>query len=350
MSQWEDLVNELATDTPPLDETAKARITARAKGAIPRRRRRWLILALAAVLALSACGYAVATGQFSQWFWNLTPDAPTPEAAEDLLASLGTVIGQSQTADGVTLTLEGALWDGNYIALSLSMAGEDLPQYGGNTQSSDCWLAPANQEAYLREMAPEWSEAELQDYLESLRAFSELLITHIYRRETETHHLEITRPLQANEQTTADLTLHLENLDIAGKTLAGPFTFDFTVEPRDLRKTYTGDVTLTPAAGPPLRITQVDISPFRAEVFFETLEPSEEALFDTAKLSTLRIKGEERSPSGRHGLHQTELPDGRAAASTYTQHFRTVINPADVEAVCIGGAWLELSALALQAD
>ena len=91
MNDWYDLTNSLDTNVPPLDEVSRARIEKRVHATLPRRRkRRWLIAAIAAVLVLSACGYAVATGQFSDWFRQIAEDPAEPEASEELLASIGT--------------------------------------------------------------------------------------------------------------------------------------------------------------------------------------------------------------------------------------------------------------------
>ena len=120
MNDWYDLTNDLDTEVRPVDELAHARVVRLAKTALPRRwKKRWVAAALAAVLLLSACGYAVATGRFSDWFWNYSQDPQAPEGSEDLLAGLGTVIGQSQTVNGTTITLDGALWDGNNLVLSI---------------------------------------------------------------------------------------------------------------------------------------------------------------------------------------------------------------------------------------
>ena len=124
MNEWYDLTNNLDTDIPPLDEISQARIEKRIRSALPRRRkRRALAAVIAAVLVLTACSYAVATGQFSDWFRQVAEDPAEPEASEELLSSIGTVIGQSQTVDGVTMTLNGAIWDGNTMLLSLTMTG-----------------------------------------------------------------------------------------------------------------------------------------------------------------------------------------------------------------------------------
>ena len=56
MNDWYDLTNSLDTNVPPLDEVSRTRIEKRIRAALPRRKKhRWLIAAIAAVLALTAC-------------------------------------------------------------------------------------------------------------------------------------------------------------------------------------------------------------------------------------------------------------------------------------------------------
>lgn len=56
----------------------------------------------------------------------MNPDAP--EASEDIMARMGAVIEQSQTADDVTATLHAALWDGETLRLSMTAEKPDMPK------------------------------------------------------------------------------------------------------------------------------------------------------------------------------------------------------------------------------
>lgn len=81
-----------------------------------------LILAAATVLAL--CTQALAAEQtpgFASMFPGYTESARDPKAAEAVLAGMGTRIGQSQTVNGVTLTLDGAIWSEGKMLLSFSL-------------------------------------------------------------------------------------------------------------------------------------------------------------------------------------------------------------------------------------
>lgn len=93
-----------------------------------RKRLNWRIAAIAAaLLLLSACAAAVATGQFSQWFTWFGVNPENPEQSEEVLSRTGTVIQQSQTVGDTTLTLNAAVWDGTYIYLSFTIESPSLP-------------------------------------------------------------------------------------------------------------------------------------------------------------------------------------------------------------------------------
>ena len=127
MNDWYTLTQSLETDVLPVDEFSQKRIETRVRAALPRRQKRpQLIAVLAAVLILTACGDAAATGQFSQWFWSVS-DLQEPESDEDLLAAMGTVIDQSQTVNGDTVTLHGAIWDGKTLMLSATIESDSIP-------------------------------------------------------------------------------------------------------------------------------------------------------------------------------------------------------------------------------
>ncbi|WP_298021802.1 DUF4179 domain-containing protein [uncultured Dysosmobacter sp.] len=357
MNAWYELTSELETDTPPLDEMSRARIEKKVRAALPRRRkRRWAAAVIAAALVLSACGYAAVTGQFSQWFWNRAADVQTPEASEDLLSSMGTVIGQSQTVDGVTMTLHGALWDRGTLMLSLSMDGAEMPTYYDES-SGDSWLwfSEHQMESALREAHPDLPDADLQKYMDSVRSFiGRPTITYLYNRQTDTCYLQVQNNSITSQNDQDELTLHLENLKCGNTTLKGPFEFTFIVEKKSVELVYEGDVTLEPMEGVPIRVTKVTISPFYAEVAFAGLEPlPEEDGEDSGndfgpKLEALRINGQEAAGiASQHGSRLEKQEDGSWGGSTKTGPFHRVLNPAAVEAIRVNDVWLDLDQLDL---
>lgn len=124
----------------------------------PRRRRRlnWRVIAIAAaLLLLSACAVAVVTGQFTQWFPSIWMDPKAPEVSEEIVSRMGTVIGEPQTVDGASVTLNAAVWDGQELRLSLTAEVPDLPEdFSSEAPFYDleCRLIMAEdqREAYLR--------------------------------------------------------------------------------------------------------------------------------------------------------------------------------------------------------
>ena len=360
MQDWYELTNTLETETPPLDEITQARVEKRIRAALPRRKKRLrIIAALAAVLVLSACGYAAVTGQFSQWFWNKSADPKAPEASEDLLASMGTVIGQSQTVDGVTVTLNGALWDGSTMMLSLSLEGEGLPAdyWTSSVNTEDSWLRSSKEQTrtYLKTSFPYMTDEELDEYLEEYWQNSKLWfrprgMTYFYNQQTETYSLQIESdmPFSGDAQ---ELILHLENLEIQGATIQGPFEFTFTVERHNVELVYIGEVDAEPVEGIPIRVTKVSVSPFRVKVHFTGLEKMAldaggeiiwEDGFDLS-IEALRIAGEEAVGfSSQRSSSRSAGPDGSWDGSVSRGPFDRVIDPAAVEAVKLNDTWLEL--------
>ncbi len=357
MNEWYELINELKTDTPPLDEVSRARIEKKVRAALPRRRkRRWAAAVIAAALVLSACGYAAVTGQFSQWFWNRAADVQTPEASEDLLSSMGTVIGQSQTVDGVTMTLHGALWDRDTLMLSLSMDGAEMPTYYKSSGDSWLWFSDHQMETTIREAYPDLPDADLQKYMDAVRPFTgHPTIMYLYNWQTNSCYLQVQNNSITSQNDQDELTLHLENLEFGNTTLKGPFEFTFIVEKKSMELIYEGDVTMEPIEGVPIRVTKVTISPFYAEVSFVGLEPLPEEDGETdggkdisPKLEALRINGLEAVGivSG-HGTSLKRETDGRWDGSTKAGPFHQVLDPATVEAIRVNDVWLELDQLEL---
>lgn len=358
MNEWYEWTNALETDIPPLDEVSRSRIEKKVRAALPRRRkRRWAAAVIAAALVLSACGYAAVTGQFSQWFWNKTADSQTPEASEDLLASMGTVIGQSQTVDGVTMTLDGALWDGNTLMLSLTLGGEEMPKaYFTNENSKDSWLwlSDHQMKTTFLESYPDMSEADLQKAMDAIKFFNgHSQITYLYNREAGTYHLQVQNNTFTSRNDQDELTLHLENLEFKDTTLEGPFEFTFTVEKRSVSLVYEGNVIMEPIAGVPIRVTKVVISPFRAEVFYEGIEPVEldengDPVDHHPSLDGFLVNGEETGIRySAASWRSVWEDDGSWTGSSSRGPFYRVMDPATVEAVKINDIWLELDQLEL---
>ena len=365
MNDWYELTNSLDTDVPPLDEVSQARIEKRVHATLPRRKKHLrLVIAIAAILVLSACGYAVATGQFSQWFRQVAEDPAEPEASEELLASIGTVIGQSQTVDGVTVTLHGAIWDGNTMLLSLTMTGENIPNYQWvQVRSEGSWLRAS--EAQIRKTLPlelpHLTEAEIdefvQQYLENWRpSLSHLEITSTQDDATGSCHLLVKDEARRSLHESNELVLHLEKLEFSDMTVTGPFEFTFTAHQKNATVRYTGRTLLAQREDYGIYVTGAEVSPLRVKITYETSVPLPEGQYDSEAIQFatvtdhIRVNGEEYRPSNSWGSSQEQDEDGYICGSAYTGSFDRIVDPAQVEAIRVGGAWLELDTLTKAPD
>ena len=366
MKDWYALTNELETPAAPLDEVRELRIRKRVQAALRRKKRRIpLAAAIAAVLLLTACGVAAATGQFSRWFWNISGNYLVPEQSEDLFAELGTVIGQSQTAEGVTLTLDGALWDGTYLYLSLSVEGLDSPaDHWAGVESGDSWLGSSYEQniqscwAFYDALPPEQQQTyaatreaarELFDAAwDASRRFCAPEIDYLYNRRGGDCRLQVSKKLESAQEQPAELTLHLENLELGQTTVKGPFDFTFTLTPKPMTLTYTGDLTLDVGEGIAIRVSEVRVSPFQVEVDFTALTGEDQIDLDVLRIGTLRTVAGETTGSPSSGLHTMQSEDGSTCYTLTDGPFRQIVDPRAITDVELGGVWLELSELKLQ--
>ena len=348
-----------------------------------RRRLDWKLAALAAaLLLLSACAAAAFTGQFSQWFpWlGVNPDAP--EASEDVMARMGTVIGQSQTADNMTVTLHAAVWDEETLRLSMTAEKPDMPEEwnealwrGSWIYWEECRLSMRRDqlEDYTRgevenryaemELPPEKLEQMAQEELAADR-FDFLLRFNLIRREGDKLFFEVTLPL-ADYVERPELTLHVETLATyeEGKGAAvtsgdgeragpgpdvvflnGPYDFTFTLDKKLQPVIYEGAVTLT-AEKIPLEVSRIKLTASAVEA--DCWSPNQ----------MTRLEDEQTQAMGPQGLWledgsyidfsemwksftMSETLDG--SAGQLGCRYPHVVDPYAVTAVNLGGTRVEL--------
>lgn len=263
-----------------------------------RKRLNWKLIALtAALLLLSACAYAAATGQFSQWFpWlGVNPDAP--EASEDLMVRMGTVIEQSQTADDLTVTLHAAVWDGETLRLSIMVEKPGITEEWDEEFWRESWIyrekcclsmSQDQLEDYSRkeiqahyaemevELPPEELEKRIQNQLSGNWFTSELRFN-LFRQEGDRLFFEATLPL-ADYVERPELTLHMEMLAAvadSGHTglepdiviLEGPYDFTFTLDKKIEPVIYEGMTALT-AEKIPLEFSRIKLTASSIETEF----------------------------------------------------------------------------------
>ncbi len=270
-----------------------------------RKRLDWRLAAIvAAMLLLSACAYAVATGQFSQWFPRLGVDPEAPEVSEEVLSRTGTAIEQSQTVGDTTVTLNAAVWDGTYIYLSFTIESPSLPedlQAYTPLHTGDCRLIMRQDqwEEYMtnrvkegcanQNMTPEETEEAVRAALEEGARKDVLWLFWPETREGNVLSFQVNTSLYSRwftETKRPELTLHLENIatyaDGKGESIIdengyaqnpgpgeivipGPFDLTFTLNEPILPIHYGGadvDVTLgtPPLPKVPMHFTELQLS------------------------------------------------------------------------------------------
>lgn len=349
-----------------------------------RKRLDWRLIAIvAALLLLSACAYAVATGQFSQWFPRLGVDPAAPDETEEVLSRTGTVIEQSQTVGNATVTLNAALWDGSDVWLSFDIEGIDIPedvQQYYPLWSVDCRLIL--REDQMKEYAenrakqiyaeqgieptPEQLEADIQAWMEDPYDGMALFPDEVEERKLTFQDNESLVSDWFTETKRPELTLHLENIAPAiygedgyptpGEVfIEGPFDLTFTLDEPILPVRYDGacvDITGTDYDGVErsFRVTGFEFSVTGLTVFYEppqldeTLSPDEQFKIDS---STLLAVG--RSIQGvwteEEKYVDLSLMGSGGSGGTADCNYPYPIDPATVTAVEIGGVRMELSEL-----
>ena len=280
------------------------------------------LLALALMASLSCAALAAEpkakteaaakpAGQFSQWFPRFEQDPNAPKAVEAVLARMGTAIKQSKTVGGVTATLNGALWDGEYLRMSLTVKAPNIPKEVAektNLYTEECALALPEKDwkEYVR-------KDEVRGFAETGSGSQELLEQSVQNmldmgQADYWNHVNILNfPLVSREKDTLtfevwmsfkdylkqpEITLHLENIatyeDGKGEVtwhdgkrtgpgpkdtiLKGPIDFTFQLENVLSAARYTGDVKIT-AEEIPFRFTGLEIGPFELNVNYEVLAP-----------------------------------------------------------------------------
>lgn len=359
---------------------------------------RSLICGLGAALLLLTCLPAAALAAekqagFSSMFPGYADGAKDPRAAEAVLANMGTLIGQSRTVKGVTLTLDGAIWNEDKVLLSFAIEGAGIPkdipnEIYFNRDVMSVTLAEGQREAYVRSkiveretffpvsrapLTQEELDANVQDRLK--RGEPDLFhLPRLVRSGGKDRLVLSVSLLPYVEQ--PELTVHIESLALfknaEGKywsrpydgyepiiLASGPFDFTFTVEKHQKPLVYTGAVDVT-VEGIPLQVKRVVVTAFGAEAECETLQKLDlqnDYMNETKKLYPIRLSGvwtkdglslkgvSEANPGG-----DIFTPDARlekAWVTTGNTH-PYAIDPASVTAVDIGGVRVDLNKLTLQ--
>ena len=364
-----------------------------------RARMNWrLIAVVAALLLLSACAYAVVTGQFSQWFPWLGADPQSPETSEEVLTRTGTLIEQSQTVDGAMVTLNAAVWDGDYLHLSLAVQNPGFPEElteDSNLYTEECRLELREDQKvrYMRKELEKWTDATPEELEERFQLYMEMDPPYLnpgfgfLSLEGDTLTFDVGMRLKTHVEQ-PELTLHIENIAIYEESedptvrwldgvrtgpgpgvpvLGGPFDFTFTLGEPILPVYYAGETEIAPD-GVPLRFTGLEIAVFDLNAEFEVLAPmnpvqvtrpdqpepepdpdkrSEDAVKKAMNGAVLGLWTEDGgyvdcSETGGSSSLSTNQ-DGSEAHGSKSVNYPHPVDPATVTAVNLGGVRVELS-------
>lgn len=340
-----------------------------------------------------------AAGPFSRWFSDMGVDPEDPKASEAVLASMGTVINQTRTAGNETLTLNGAVWDGSAVQLSLTAKSPSLPK----ELDENSWLSP---EQCTARMSEEQWKAYVNNRIESASAGEDLsseerdqrfqYLMKLGQIELNPKTLSVnsregdTAALRTSIQLSAflekpELTLRIENVVISGRSvlisegeqagsgvgscvLKGPFEFTFTLDKVLPPMNYKGSVKTT-IGTIPARITSASVSPTGVIVDYaldvngsvNVIHRGESSAagkinIDMDKDLSARVEGI-WTKDGRYvecsGSFAVDgvmtSADGKTVTGRWNRKYPYVVDPAAVTAVKIGGTRMELSRLALPA-
>ena len=205
--------------------------------------------------------------------------------------------------------------------------------------------------------APHLTEEEIDQMvdtiLEATVRFSHLEITSTRDDETGSCCLLVKDESRRSLYESTELVLHLENLEFRDRTVTGPFEFTFTARQKDTTVRYTGRTLLAQREDYDIYVTGAEVSPFRAKITYELTVPFPEEEYDSEDIhyavavDRIRVNGEEYSPSNSRGSTLEQDEDGNVRGSAYTGSFDRIVDPAQVEAIRVGGVWLKLDSFTL---
>lgn len=346
-------------------------------------KKRIVSLLLATVTMLALCTSALAysePAQFSDW---LLSAAGSQEEAKEALASAGTVLGQSQTVNGVTLTLEGAVWNGKLLQLSFDIQGASIPKDipSGTTlngESSQITLPEDQRRVYLSEheeavekilteagvLDKPSTQAERDVKVQSQLSRGEPRLMHRFQLirggGKETLIMSVSG-LDYVEK--PELTVHLENLAIYRKgdiywtkpddgfkpvfTLSGPYDFTFTLTKRLQPRLCKGPMDVT-VNGIPIEIEEITVTAFGAKVGYEAKrEDTTGKQLEPIRLTGVWTKDGKFVKAAGGGENRTfdALKDVTTAQGLVSNSHPRLLDPAGVTAVSLGDIRVDLNKL-----
>ena len=358
MDEFYRKLGQMDFETPALPPEAEARIARRVEWAMRRRgkKRRLVLLGIAAAILLTAC--TVAAVRYADWFSYLRPYG-SEENTEAMFGDMGMVIGETVTdgETGVSVTLDGCLYDGRRLALALTVEGgaaaENLDgqtyTYAVANNTGQYLLSLTRREAIEAITTEDGDDASLTaEEREQARWMSSEPVSTIYLRTDEARpevlHLEIVTDLQII-RADDEVLLHLEDLTHRDEVLApGTWEFTFTLPPRTMGRYYQGETAVeTPEGAVTVYAAAVEPSYIRIDCDGPYREKARSLTIERVRLTDGTVvpvsDSQVRAMTGEdNAMHVTEIQGDY-------QDWQFV-SPADVEALCLGeDGWLALSEL-----
>ena len=324
------VVGALEADPQPLSAADAARLAAAAKmraGLTGAKPRRWkLVLVAAAMLALAACAVV---GFSSGWFASYTPPGD-PQQANELLAEIGTPIGEKATAGDYTVTLLGAISDGYDLVVAFSVCGTGEAALAPQLTFAKNYLISEQRDNLLDEMEQAGAPQDPWFWYATQELRSE---TRYDEGETEqlfTARYELRMPADQGQPAAivegGNYHFALGSLtDGEGRVLEeGPWEFELTLSVTDQSRALSLDQTL---AEDGIRLESLTVTPLNLILGFSGVgQPGMDAV---------RMEEGEEAFCWQKGTQQENSQMVGCSWGTLSR----VIDPERVQAVQIDGVW-----------
>ena len=288
------------------------------------------------------------------WFGTSIAKTMSDEQVESLAQQLLTVIGDSRTADGVTVTLDAAMRDEGRILLTFTVEGDSkLTPSAGRLEREKSGMYPYLTKEELKKALPDVSDQEIEEYLAYIKKLKEngddflkgsLELT-AFEGEDGSQHMLMQLDTSSNVEI---FDVHLE--EFGG--IPGPFDFHVTVPEKGEPLVYSGSIPFTAAGGIEMTLTEITVRPMSgvsAELTLSdsagTLPENDQKFNESITVDMVRWNGMEAGNSSI--LVHTEE---NTVVTTMKDYVGRAITPEDVTAVKIGSQWVELDQMTPAGD
>lgn len=361
MDEFYREIGALQTQTEPLDELSNARIRARltaecgaAPTAVEKKKRRLAVILIAAALVLTAC--TAAAVRYTDWFSYLSTSG-SEENVQEMFDGMGMVIGETVADEetGVSVTLDGCLYDGRRLALALTVEGgaaaetvQETQLYYAAMDNRDLYLLSLTRQEAILKIMEEAGQMPTPEKIEQARWMVQDHIGTAYVRKDESRpgvlHLELLVDLQS-VRPQDEVLLHLEDLTYRDEVIApGTWEFTLTLPERTMGRYYQGEAT---AQTPDGTLTIYDVAVEPSYIQLSCDGPHQEN-GRNLQLKRIRLKDGTTVPfNGSETRAMTNEEDVMrlVAVECYYNDWQFV-SPEDVEALCFNDdIWIELSDL-----